>query len=84
MPRTDPFKTTIDTLILEHGEKKGQSWIAVLTTGQIITELNKVDHTSYHRNIKTMVEIHYPGTKAEPLGRNGAQGWKLYIKVRTN
>ena len=78
-----PFVVTVDRMLVERGEQKNKHWCGVLTTGEIIQELNKVDHTSHHRNIKTMVEIHYPGTKAEPIGINGAQGWKLYIRVRT-
>jgi len=79
----NPFMITVDKLLLEKGEQKGKHWCAITTTGEIIKELNKVAHTSYHRNIKTMVEMHYPGTKVEPIGHNGAQGWKLYIRVRT-
>jgi len=79
-----PFMTSVDKLLLEKGEKKNGYWRATLTTGEIIKELNKIDHTSHHRNIKAMVEMHYPGTRAESIGVNGAQGWKLYIRVRTN
>ena len=78
------FRKTIDTLLLESGEKKGNYWCGTLTTGEIIAELNKIDERSHHRNIKSMVEMHYPGTRAESLGVSGARGWKLYIKVRTN
>jgi len=78
------FRETIDTLLIRNGEKKGNHWCGTVTTGEIIAELNKVDETSHHRNIKAMVEIHYPGTRAESMGVSGARGWKLYIKVRTN
>jgi len=79
----NPFMVTVDTMLLERGEKRDKHWCGTITTGEIIKELNKIDHTSHHRNIKTMVEMHYPGTRAEPIGPNGAQGWKLYIRVRT-
>lgn len=80
----NPFRETVDKLLLEKGKKKGNYWHGILTTGDIIKELNKVNQTSHHRNIKTMVELHYPGTHAESIGVNGARGWKLCIKVRTN
>ena len=78
------FRETIDALLIRSGEKKGNHWCGMLTTGEIIAELNKIDETSHHRNIKAMVEMHYPGTRAESMGVSGARGWKLYIKVRTN
>ncbi len=82
MPRNE-FVEVVDTLLLEKGEQKNKHWCAIVTSSEILQALQKDGQRTTHRNTKALVTIHYPGTRFEPIGVNGANGWKFYIRVRT-
>jgi len=82
VPR-NTFVEMVDGLLLEKGEQKNKHWCATVTSAEILEALQKHKHNTTHRNAKALVDIHYPGTRFEPIGVNGANGWKFHIRVRT-
>lgn len=71
----------IDKWALEKGQKKNKLYLLKVTTTEIMLALDLKPSPPQHRYVKTMVETHYPGTKAEALGRNGEIGFILHIKI---
>lgn len=82
MPRNS-FVELVDNLLLEKGEQKGKYWCASVTSSEVIQTLNQVEQNATHRNIKVLVNMHYPDTRFEPIGINAASGWKFHIRIRT-
>jgi len=73
---------TINGLAIEQGNRQGHVYYLTITTGELMSAFSLKPSLPHHRYVKGLVEMHYPGTTAEVVGRgDGAQGFKLYIKI---
>jgi hypothetical protein len=71
----------IDKLAVERGERHGKVFHLKISTNELVGLLGMKSNASTHRSIKAFVEMHYPGTKVEPLGFDAAGGFRLHIKI---
>ncbi len=75
---------TIDLLAVGRGEKIGNTYHLMVTTGELIESFGLKPSITHHRYIKGIVGMHYSGTTAEALGRgDGSSGFKLHIRIRS-
>jgi hypothetical protein len=82
MVTANTVRETVDRLAVEDGEKRGKVYRLTKTTGELIEMFGLKPSAPHHRHIKGIVEMHYPGTIAEVLGRgDGSDGFKLHIKI---
>jgi hypothetical protein len=73
---------TVDRLLVEKGEKRGNIYHLTITTGELITAFGLKPSTPHHRHIQGLVKMAYPQSSVEVLGRgDGSDGFKLHIKV---
>ena len=78
------FLLTMDQLLVERGEYRDKMYRLTVTTGELLKLLDLKPSTPHHRHVKGLVEMHYRGTIAEPIGAgDGANGFNLHIKIRS-
>lgn len=77
-------RETVDRLAVTQGECRDRVYHLDVTTGELIESFGLKPSAPHHRHIKGLVEVHYPGTIAEPVGRgDGSQGFKLHVRIRS-
>lgn len=82
---SNDYRVAIDQLVIENGQKEGDFWRATIGSKQVLERLNifpKVNR-SHHKYVQKIVELHYPGSRFEPVGHNADQGWTFHIKIRS-
>ncbi len=73
---------TVDCLVVEKGEKKGNVYHLTITTGELIKAFGLKPSIPHHRHIQGLVKMHYQQTSIEVLGRgDGSEGFKLHIRI---
>ena len=73
---------TINTLAVEKGDRQGNVYHLTVTTEELMSMFNLKPSIPHHRYVKGLIEMHYPKTTVELVGReDGSQGFKLHIKI---
>lgn len=77
-------REAVDRMVAEKGEKLNGVYRLTITTGELIEVFGLKTSIPHHRHFMGVIQMHYPGTTAEPLGRgDGAQGFRLNIRIRS-
>ncbi len=78
------IRETVDHMVAEKGKKLNGVYRLAITTGELIELFELQPSIPHHRHFMGIIQMHYPGTTAEALGRgDGAQGFKLHIRIRS-
>ena len=78
------IRESVDRMAAEKGEKLNGVYRLSITTGELIELFGLKPSIPHHRHFMGVIQMHYPGTTAEALGRgDGAQGFKLHIRIRS-
>lgn len=82
---SNDYRIAIDQLVVEKGKKEGQYWRATIDSAMVLSRLDFFPKTnrSHHQYVKKIVELHYPGSRFDPIGPNADGGWILHIKIRS-
>lgn len=70
----------VNEMVVERSEKRSGYYRATITSKEVLERAEAVITQANHRNVRRMIEMHYPNTQQEANGQNG---WVFHMNIRS-
>lgn len=80
---TKSWVQIINELVVEKGKKRNGYYLATITSKEVLERAEAVITQAHHRQVRGIVDMHYPRTQQEANGPNAQNGWVFHMRIRS-